>query len=592
MLNIRFVIRLGAILALGPSLALADYRGDIAYTRLQQELGVSMPTGAGVIVSQVEGTQQVNGQDAWFPDITDPEFAGKTIVNGSNAPGGLYSYHATGVAGDFYGLTRSIAPGISNITGYSANDWLGSRYLQTVANSTTGATPSVSTSRIANHSWIGGAPGFDTYVLRRLDWVIDRDEYIQLVGLNNGDGLTPTTNPLLSSAYNVIAVGRSDSFHAPGTVALDPVYTAGRARPDIVDPINATSNATPHVAATAALLIQTGHNNAALSSDPVAVSTTNRAGATIRNAERSEVIKAVLMAGADRVTHNTTVPNLISYRGAPTYQTANGLDVRYGAGQQNVRNSYLILVAGEQGSVEDGNLAATVGSRGFDYDPAFGGSSSSNITGTYRLPVQPTPQLLTASLVWNIYITGPSGPGFATAATLRNLDLTVIDLAAGGTPVVLPGGTPAVATSQSLVDNTENIWLVVPANAQYALRVTRVGTFTRDYGLAWQLVPDTDGDGVADTMDNCTLAPNGPLALDAGGNSQLDADGDGYGNLCDGDLNNNGTVNAQDTSIFRSKLGTSDPVADLNGNGYVNAQDSGIFKNMLGLPPGPSGLVP
>ncbi|MEO8443561.1 MAG: hypothetical protein ABI567_00990 [Gammaproteobacteria bacterium] len=35
--------------------------------------------------------------------------------------------------------------------------------------------------------------------------------------------------------------------------------------------------------------------------------------------------------------------------------------------------------------------------------------------------------------------------------------------------------------------------------------------------------------------------------------SQCDSDGDGYGNHCDGDLNNNFT-NAQDTTLFRKLL--------------------------------------
>jgi uncharacterized repeat protein (TIGR03806 family) len=90
---------------------------------------------------------------------------------------------------------------------------------------------------------------------------------------------------------------------------------------------------------------------------------------------------------------------------------------------------------------------------------------------------------------------------------------------------------------------------------------------------------DSDGDGVPDSLDNCTLAPNP---------DQFDADGDGYGNRCDGDLNNNGVVNAQDTTLFRNRLGTSDPVADLNHNGTVNAQDTTIFRGLIGKLPGPA----
>ncbi|MBL8199876.1 MAG: hypothetical protein JNK40_02800 [Chromatiales bacterium] len=572
-------------LALVSAGSLADYRADVGYTRLQQELGGALPDGAGVVVSQIEGVQSVYGQDAWMPDITDGEFAGKTILNVSNATAGLYSGHATGVATDFYGLTSSMAPAITSISAYAAFDWMGPRYLATTYQAAGGPTPVVSTSRIANHSWVASAPGLDTYVLRRLDWVIETDEFIHVAGLNNGNGSSPSASALLTSAFNVIAVGRSSGQHDTGTAAVDGIYTAGRARPHIVAPGNSTSLSTPHVAAAAALLVATGHANAVLSSDPVSVGMTNRAGVVVRNAERSTVVKAALMAGADRVTHNSSEGNLGIYRDVAGNRTANGLDRRYGAGQLNVRNSYLIIAAGEQGSGEDGGPASSVATRGFDYDPAFGGASGSNATATYLLPVSAQPQLLTAALVWNIDVTGPVPPGmgFDTSATLHNLDLLLIDLAAGGA---------TVAASQGTADNTENLWVVVPANAQYALRVIPAGTFSRDYGLAWQLLPDADGDGAPDERDNCRAVANGPVLRDAGGNSQLDTNGDGYGNRCDADFNNNGVVDSQDGALLRVAFGSAGyPDRDLNGNGIVDSQDGALLRVAFGQPPGPSGLV-
>jgi hypothetical protein len=97
---------------------------------------------------------------------------------------------------------------------------------------------------------------------------------------------------------------------------------------------------------------------------------------------------------------------------------------------------------------------------------------------------------------------------------------------------------------------------------------------------------DTDGDGVLDLLDNCTLKPNP---------TQVDSDQDGYGNRCDGDLNNNGFTNASDTTLFRLQLGqpSAAPLfnkADINANGFVNASDATLFRQLLGLSPGPSGL--
>jgi len=64
------------------------------------------------------------------------------------------------------------------------------------------------------------------------------------------------------------------------------------------------------------------------------------------------------MAGADRVTRNSTTADLGRYRDTEANQTANGLDRRYGAGQLNIQNSYHIITAGEQNSAEDGGPGA------------------------------------------------------------------------------------------------------------------------------------------------------------------------------------------------------------------------------------------
>ncbi len=115
---------------------------------------------------------------------------------------------------------------------------------------------------------------------------------------------------------------------------------------------------------------------------------------------------------------------------------------------------------------------------------------------------------------------------------------------------------------------------------------------TRNSFVSVTVAADTDGDGIADPVDNCTEVPNGNLIPDAGGHSQLDADGDGYGNICDGDLNNSGRVTVVDYTILRNALNSTDPVADLNGSGRVTVVDYTLLRNRLNLPPGPSGLHP
>ncbi|MGH6645447.1 C25 family cysteine peptidase [Aquabacterium sp.] len=92
---------------------------------------------------------------------------------------------------------------------------------------------------------------------------------------------------------------------------------------------------------------------------------------------------------------------------------------------------------------------------------------------------------------------------------------------------------------------------------------------------------DSDGDGVPDSRDNCVAVSN---------KEQLDSDGDGYGNACDADLNNDGFVNALDLSIVRGQFGKRGVAGDINGDGIVNALDVSRFNKLFGKAPGPSAL--
>jgi uncharacterized repeat protein (TIGR01451 family) len=94
---------------------------------------------------------------------------------------------------------------------------------------------------------------------------------------------------------------------------------------------------------------------------------------------------------------------------------------------------------------------------------------------------------------------------------------------------------------------------------------------------------DGDGDGIADAFDNCTTVANA---------DQADSDHDGYGNRCDADFDNNGSVNFGDLAAFKAAFGSSNALYDLDGNGSVNFADLAVFKALFGLPPGPSALRP
>ena len=93
---------------------------------------------------------------------------------------------------------------------------------------------------------------------------------------------------------------------------------------------------------------------------------------------------------------------------------------------------------------------------------------------------------------------------------------------------------------------------------------------------------DGDGDGVPDERDLC---------IDVAEASQRDTDGDGHGNACDPDLNNDDVVDDRDVALLKAAFFGSDPDADLNGDGVVDFLDLGLLNALYGKAPGPSGTL-
>ena len=412
-----------------PVASRADYKTDTGFAKLQAELGASLPTGAGVAVSQIEA-----GPGAYVPDTAAAEFSGKAFTLKSGAS--TVSSHANTVASFFYGLSGSMVPGVGTVDLYEANLWAQSGFL----NTGTFSAPKSESRAVENHSWIGnfdsGGPN-DIEALRRFDFAIQQTGFLGVVALNNGDqGNFP---PLLASCYNGISVGLSSGNHSYGTNTTD---GSGRTKPEIVAPAGGTSFGTPMVASAAALL---------------------RQGATAA-AARPVTMKAILMAGATKDPFSSW-----------NRTTARPLDPIFGAGQLNVFNSHHILAAGQQSA----GTSATVTRLGWD--------STTTVSGSrlyfFDIPAGASTMSLSAILTWNRTITDNiAGPSWGNLTSgLANLTLKLY-AASGFTTGAL------VDTSASAVDNVEHIWQPALAPGRYALEVTsdEVGV---TYGLAWQSVP-------------------------------------------------------------------------------------------------------
>ncbi|MFK8031220.1 MAG: thrombospondin type 3 repeat-containing protein [Gammaproteobacteria bacterium] len=96
---------------------------------------------------------------------------------------------------------------------------------------------------------------------------------------------------------------------------------------------------------------------------------------------------------------------------------------------------------------------------------------------------------------------------------------------------------------------------------------------------------DVDGDGVPDDIDNCAEQANP---------SQLDTNGDGFGNRCDADIDNDGFItNFGDLVLWVDSFGSTpgmpnwNPDADFNGDNSVNFIDLFIFQGFFLTAPGP-----
>ncbi len=427
----------------------ADYKDDIGYTKLVQELGSALPTGAGIGVSQVEAPLNTASPFTYLPDTTLSELSGKTYT--VKSPAGGLSGHATTVAQIFFGSASSVAPGVTNIHSYEANNWLQSGFLKYNSGGSP-AAPLSESQMIVNCSWIAnliGNPSAEAEILRRFDYAVEDSQFLGVVALNNGNaGNVPW---LLGSCYNGISVGLTNGGHSYGTNTTD---GAGRTKPEIVAPQNLTSFATPIVASTAAMLSEVAPPEA---TKPV-------------------TMKAILMAGATK-----------SQFPAWSRTTTRPIDSVYGAGQVNVYNSHRILAEGRQTA----SASLVRSRRGWD----FGTTTAGSQLYFFDLPAG-GPSSLSAILTWNRVI-GGTFPN--PTSSLANLTLNLY--AASGFTL----GT-LVDSSASTVDNVEHVWQTSLAPGRYAMEVTS-DTSGISYGLAWNSVPTVT---IAATIP--TAAETGPVA--------------------------------------------------------------------------------
>ena len=74
---------------------------------------------------------------------------------------------------------------------------------------------------MASHAWVGNvsqiqASPVDARALRRVDWLVETDEFFHVVGFNAGNKA-----PLLGDAFNVLSVNNTGATRYRNTLALE-----------------------------------------------------------------------------------------------------------------------------------------------------------------------------------------------------------------------------------------------------------------------------------------------------------------------------------------------------------------------------------
>jgi hypothetical protein len=186
----------------------------------------------------------------------------------------------------------------------------------------------------------------------------------------------------------------------------------------------------------------------------------------------------------------------------------------------------------------------------------------------------------------------------SSGAGARPAELVAVDPATGVEMVIGPTGTPANALQALELDRSGGgTRLLAAGTALYELdpgsgaATPLGGSFAGVRALAMPeptAGPDSDDDGRIDPQDNCRDLPN---------EGWVDADADGFGNLCDGDFDGDGVVGTLDLLRVAAGFGSSaaeaayDPAVDLGSDGTIGVPDVLPFARSFGRPPGPSGLA-
>lgn len=482
-------------------------------------------TGQNTIAFNLEAGHFWNGHETLaHVTTTTTNFvnAPSTFGSGSIAP--LYDRHATWTAMLIGGrqtavapsvAQQGLAPGTSLRSAAIASGWAGSAYALSfgISGSTYVAAfaGSFGTAQVVNSSYgYSDAPGTNVLTIYSdgMAWANPRTLHVVSAG-NSG----PTANTVLApgSGYNtltVAALGSANTFNSaanfssrgPQTFGYEDaalnVVTATNARApiDLAAPgetirsafyggqtggnnttlagstnlgtnpaayadVNGTSFAAPIVAGGAALVASAARTLAPL--------------ATNAEATQSVVIKSLLLTGADKTAGWSNGQTQVTVGGTTFIRTTQSLDQAVGAGRMNLDRTFDVQLSGQTDVLGTGTgILGNVLEQGWDY-----GSAVRTLANDYLLPTLSGSSTFTATLSW-----------------LRNRDAIndVNDIAQADLNLSLwrldgsNAFTTLIARSESLYNTSEHLFLSLPDDGRYGLRIEYpLNTFDNTVGGVW-----------------------------------------------------------------------------------------------------------
>lgn len=424
-------------------------RHRMGWMHAKKRLKADMPMGRGIPVGQVEG----NVQTGYLADTRHGSLPGTGFIPESGET--KLNGHATAVATHIAG-PQSAGQGIRAVHAWAVNNWIGEGYLNT---RTLENPRDDHPARVFNHSWIAEQSPITPLVLRRVDYAIDVNDILVVVGVNNSEGDIPH---LLASAYNVISVGAMSGNHSDG---LTKIEGEGRCKPDIVAPGDLTSWSTGIATGICAALLE--YADRMVDADE-----------KNKDANKSEVIKAVLFAGAYRDA------NWAPPKGEP-------LDRKFGAGVADIDRALVIL--------EGGHAAPNKATR-----QRYGWSAATIAPGQvreYTFNVDVEQGEAGIALVWHRRVLGGKvnlvNRDTGQAREIWNIGQYLPDLNLGLIKTNDDGTETMIAASASKVDNVELIHLPSLKPGKYTLRIARQHDESKqdwDYALAWRIEAKTNNE--------------------------------------------------------------------------------------------------